>query len=146
MDLQPLLRQGRDFAELLVEVPIIDQAAVAPGLAGQTFTSPPAMATAAPPEDNKAKVISKARVCCMGDLCLVKGPLYEPPCNAVAAPPGDGKAKVVFKARVRCMGEYESRKGRCMGRHAMAMAAPPEDNKSKVISKARVRCMGDDVL
>jgi nephrocystin-4 len=37
VDLQPLLRQGRDFAELLVEVPILDQAAVAPSLQGQTF-------------------------------------------------------------------------------------------------------------
>ncbi len=37
VDLQPLLRQGRDFSELLVEVPILDQAAVAPSLQGQSF-------------------------------------------------------------------------------------------------------------
>lgn len=38
VELQALLRQGRDFAELLVELPVLDQSAIAPGLQGQTFT------------------------------------------------------------------------------------------------------------
>lgn len=37
VDLQAMLRQGRDFSELLLELPVMDQAAIAPGLQGQTF-------------------------------------------------------------------------------------------------------------
>ncbi|KAG2438730.1 hypothetical protein HXX76_005275 [Chlamydomonas incerta] len=58
VDLQPLLRQGRDFAELLVEVPILDQAAVAPSLQGQTFMEAAYNQNTAQNEP-KASVISK---------------------------------------------------------------------------------------
>lgn len=61
MDLQPLLRQGRDFAELLVEVPILDQAAVAPSLQGQTFAEAAYNANTGLNEA-KATVISKGSI------------------------------------------------------------------------------------
>ncbi|KXZ51260.1 hypothetical protein GPECTOR_13g747 [Gonium pectorale] len=58
VDLQPLLRQGREFAELLLEVPILDQAAIAPSLAGQTFAEAAYNATTGQ-NDKKATIISK---------------------------------------------------------------------------------------
>ncbi|GIL84279.1 hypothetical protein Vretimale_15928 [Volvox reticuliferus] len=61
VDLQPLLRQGRDFSELLVEVPILDQAAVAPSLQGQTFAEAAYNANTGQ-NDTKATVISKGSI------------------------------------------------------------------------------------
>ncbi|GLC73822.1 hypothetical protein PLESTF_001424700 [Pleodorina starrii] len=61
VDLQSLLRQGRDFAELLVEVPILDQAAVAPSLQGQSFTEAAYNANTGL-NDTKATVISRGSI------------------------------------------------------------------------------------
>ncbi|GFR44041.1 hypothetical protein Agub_g5201 [Astrephomene gubernaculifera] len=58
VDLQPLLRQGRDFSELLLEVPILDQAAVAPSLQGQSFAEAAYNANTGQ-NDAKATVISR---------------------------------------------------------------------------------------